>query len=62
MDGEVVTTGMEWLATATETVTTVFGTAVDLMTSNPIVTVFMAVPIIGIGFSIFRKAKRSAGK
>ncbi len=60
MEGEVVVNGMEWFTTAMTHVTSTFETAIDLMTSNPLISIFLAVPVVGIGFAIYNKARNAA--
>ena len=60
MEGEATATGMQWLSGALDNVTTVFGSAVDLMTSNPLITVFLSVSVLSLGFYVFKKAKKTA--
>ena len=60
MEGEATAKSMEWLSGSLDTVTTIFGSAVDLMTSNPLITVFLAVSVLSIGFVVFKKAKKTA--
>lgn len=42
------------------TVTAVVGDVWDIMTANPVLCVFICVSLLGVGFSVFRKAKRAA--
>lgn len=40
-------------------VKTVVGDVWDIMTANPVLCVFLCVTLLGIGFTVFRKAKRA---
>lgn len=44
------------MSTVTELMTAVW----DMMTSNPLLTLFLAVGLISVGVSVFRKVKRAA--
>ena len=39
---------------------TLVGDVWDIMTANPILTLFICAGLVTLGFSIFRKAKRAA--
>lgn len=45
---------------ALEAVTGFFGRTWDIITSNPLTLIFASTSLIGIGFGIFRKAKKAA--
>lgn len=44
----------------TSTLATLVGDVWDIMTANPILTLFICAGLVTLGFSIFRKAKRAA--
>nr|WP_325296711.1 hypothetical protein [uncultured Dysosmobacter sp.] len=44
------------MSTVTELMTSVW----DMMTSNPLLTLFLAVGLIGVGVTVFKKVKRAA--
>lgn len=46
---------------ALNTLTTVFSSALELITSNPIMLIFFASGLLGIGFGLVRRARRAAG-
>lgn len=43
-----------------DTVTSLMGEVWTLMTSNPLLTLFLAVSLISVGVSVFRRIKRAA--
>ncbi len=51
---------MDSIIAATATVTTMVGKVWDLMISNPLLTVFVAVSLIGVGISVFGQIKGAA--
>lgn len=44
------------MSTVTELMTAIW----DMMTSNPLLTLFVAVSLIGIGVTVFKRVKRAA--
>ena len=48
------------VTTAMSTVVTVMGEVWEVMTANPLLVVFLAVSLFGIGIRIFRKVKGAA--
>ena len=44
----------------TSTLATLVGDVWDIMTANPILTLFICAGLVTLGFSIFRRAKRAA--
>lgn len=53
-------TGMDAVKTAMTTAVTFMGTAFDAMTGNGYLVVFLAVTMIGVGVTVFRKLRRGA--
>lgn len=53
-------TGMDAVKTAMTTVVSFMTTAFDAMTANGYLVVFLAVTMIGVGVSVFRKLRRGA--
>ena len=45
---------------STSTLATLVGDVWDIMTANPLLTVFICAALVSLGFSIFRRAKRAA--
>ena len=52
--------GMDAVKTAMTTAVTFMGTAFDAMTSNGYLVTFLAVTMIGVGVTVFRKLRRGA--
>lgn len=46
---------------AMSTITTVVGEVFTMITSNPLLCVFMAASLIGVGIAVFRKIKGASG-
>ena len=44
----------------TSTITTVVGDTWEMMTSNPLLMVFICASLVSLGFTFYRKAKRAA--
>jgi Flp pilus assembly pilin Flp len=53
-------TGMEAVKTAMTTAVTFMTTAFEAMTANGYLVVFLAVTMIGVGVTVFRKLRRGA--
>ena len=53
-------TGMEAVKTAMTTAVSFMTTAFDAMTANGYLVVFLAVTMIGVGVTVFRKLRRGA--
>jgi Flp pilus assembly pilin Flp len=53
-------TGMEAVKTAMTTAVTFMTTAFDAMTANGYLVTFLAVTMIGVGVTVFRKLRRGA--
>lgn len=51
---------MEAILASTGTLTTLVGDVFELMTANPLLTLFLAASVITIGISMFRKIKGAA--
>ncbi|MEG0970977.1 MAG: hypothetical protein RSE47_07715 [Acidaminococcaceae bacterium] len=51
---------MTEILAATTTITTLVGNVFTLMTGNPVLLVFLAASLIGVGISVFRKIKSAA--
>lgn len=47
------------VSTALTTVTSVFSSAMTIITGNPILMVFFAAGLLGVGFRLIRKARKS---
>lgn len=47
------------VSTALTTVTSVFTSAMTIITGNPILMVFFAAGLLGVGFRLIRKARKS---
>lgn len=56
----VVSTSMETILAAGETVTTLVGDVFDMMTANPILTVMLMASLVGIGVSVYKRIKKAA--
>ena len=52
--------GMPAIMTAFDTVVTLLTKVWTLMTSNPLLTLFLAAGLVGIGVRVFRQIKRAA--
>jgi hypothetical protein len=46
---------------STSTLSTLMGTVWTMMTSNPLLTLFLAVGLLGVGVAVFRMIKGAAG-
>lgn len=53
-------TGLAALLGGTTTITTMVGDVFSIITSNPLLCVFAAAGLLGVGISIFRRLKRAA--
>lgn len=51
--------GVSNLGTAVTDVVSYMGTALNFVTDNPVLMLFLAGGIVSMGFGLFRKAKRS---
>lgn len=51
---------MDAILASTSTLTTLVGDVFDLMTANPLLTLFLAASLVGIGITLFKKIKRAA--
>lgn len=51
---------METILAGTSTLSTLVGEVFTLLTANPLLTLFLAASLIGLGLSLFRKLKRTA--
>lgn len=64
MDGSsstVVTSGgMETIIAGIGDVTDLVGEVFTVITGNPLLTFFLAVSVLGVGFRVFRQARRTA--
>lgn len=60
MEETVVTTGMESIISATETISTLVGSVFDMITGNALLVVFVAAGLIGVGVGVFMKIKKAA--
>lgn len=56
----VVSTSMETILAAGETVTTLVGDVFDMMTANPILTVMLMASLVGVGVSVYKRIKKAA--
>lgn len=54
---ETVATGMNAVIAAMSTITELVGSVFDVMTGNPLLTVFLAAGLLTIGISIFTQLK-----
>lgn len=54
------TTTVTSILSNVSSIKTVVSDVWDVMTSNPILCVFICVSLLSIGFAVFRKAKRAA--
>ena len=55
-------TGMDAVLGSVDTITTLMTHVWTLMTSNPLLTLFLAVSLISVGVGVFRMIKRAARK
>lgn len=55
-----VSTGMDSVISATDTIASLLGKVWTIMTANPLLVLFLAASVLGIGLTIFRKVKRTA--
>jgi len=61
MEGsEVVSTGMTAVIGAIDTVTQLMGKCWELMTSNPLLTLFVAAGLLPVGIGIFVRLRNAA--
>lgn len=61
VDGSsTVGTGMESIIAGVADVTTLLTKVFEVITGNPLLTFFLSVSVLGVGFSVFRKARRTA--
>lgn len=60
MEGSTTATGLESVLSATDTVATLMSKVWSVMTANPLLTLFLAASILGIGLTIFNKVKKTA--
>lgn len=60
MEGTTATTGMDAVLSATDTVATLMGKVWTVMTSNPLLTLFLASAVLSIGLVVFRRVKKTA--
>jgi hypothetical protein len=51
---------MEAILAGTSTLATLVGEVFTLLTANPLLTLFLASSLIGLGLGLFRKLKRTA--
>lgn len=54
---ETVATGMDAVIAAMTTITELVGSVFDVMTGNPLLTVFLAAGLLTVGISIFTQLK-----
>ena len=45
----------------TGTLTTLVGDVFDLLTANPLLSLFLAASLVGLGIGLFRRLRRAAG-
>lgn len=60
MDTVVTPSGMDAVTTAMSTAVTFMTTAFNAMTANGYLVMFLAVTMIGVGVTVFRKLRRGA--
>ncbi len=53
-------TGLSAVIGATSTITTLVGEVFSMITANPLLCVFCAASLIGVGVSVFKRIKRAA--
>lgn len=53
-------TGISAILGSTSTITTLVGSVWTLMTSNPLLTVFLCASLLGVGISVFRKIRKTS--
>jgi len=58
--GEVVSSGMPAVIGAMSTVTELMGSVWDLLTSNPLLTLFVAAGLLPVGIRLFVKLRNAA--
>lgn len=51
---------MDAILASTSTLTTLVGDVFELMTANPLLTLFLAASVIGLGISVFKSIKGAA--
>lgn len=59
-EGSVAAGGMSAVLSAMDTVVSLMTKVWDLMTSNPLLTLFLAASLIYVGVGVFRAIKRAA--
>ena len=57
---EVAKTGMDAVIAAMDTVTQLMWSVWELMTSNPLLSLFLAASLLGVGVGVFRRIKRAS--
>lgn len=62
MESSATATGMDAVLAATDTVATLMGKIWTVMTANPLLTLFLAASVLGIGIGIFNHVKKTAKK
>lgn len=61
VDGEsAVATGMESIIAGVADVVSLMPEVFSVITGNELLTFFLAVSVLGVGFSVFRNARRTA--
>lgn len=60
MGDATTATGLESVLSATDTVATLMSKVWSVMTGNPLLTLFLASSILGVGLVIFNKVKKTA--
>lgn len=53
-------TGLSAVLAGTSTITTLVGDVFDMITANPLLCVFVAASLLGVGISVFKRIKRAA--
>lgn len=59
-EGETTTGGFDSVMGSFDTLSTLMGKVWTLMTSNALLTLFLAVSLLGVGVAVFRMIKRAA--
>ena len=54
---ETVTTGIQTILGGTTTLTTLVSDVFDIMVANPLLVIFLASSLIGVGISLFRRLR-----
>lgn len=57
---DTVVTAASLLTEAGKTITSSIGIVWNIITANPILTLFVGASVVSLGFTFFRKAKRAA--